>query len=110
MKTIPTVHELRKQGLRVAVCHRRFYYRYDSRTGKKQSVLLARFERDEDPKYSDYHLDALGGETVVTIIDSQEAEFTAFSTCSLQDRYKKRIGRMKALAQAYHEYLKLTCA
>ena len=98
MKTIPTVYELRKQGLKVSVNHHRQFYRFDSRTGKKHSVIMTWAEKEET--FSEYHVSATGGFTRVCIQDTEGNSFCDTSECSLFDHYNKKTGTKKAIARA----------
>jgi hypothetical protein len=98
MKVIPHVSEIRKQGIKVKVNHLRDFYKFDSKTGKK-SVIRTSFELAEE-LHPDYYLDARGGATVVLVDHPQFGKLNGMSECSTKDIFNKKVGTMKALAQA----------
>lgn len=97
MKVIPHVSELRKKGIKVKVVHLRDFYRFDSRTGKK-NVIRASLQEAEI--LNEYYLDARGGCTVVFVDHPEFGQLSGMSECSNKDIFNKRFGTMKALAQA----------
>jgi predicted metal-dependent phosphotriesterase family hydrolase len=101
MKTVPTVYDVRKTGVKVTVNHHRLFYKFDSRTGQKHSIICSWGVATNN--FSDYHLCAKGGKTIVTITDSK-GEYVGVSVCSENDVYVKRFGTKKALARALAEY------
>lgn len=103
MKNIPTVQQLRQRNFKVTVNHYRTFYRYCSRTGKRQEVQVSWHQRTAE--YDDHHLDARGGRTEVFILDAQGNQYHGRSECSALDLYNRKIGTMKAVAKAYADYL-----
>lgn len=103
MKIIPTVQQLRQNNFKVTVNHFRTFYKYCSRTGKRQEVQVSWHQRTAE--YDDYHLDACGGRTEVYILDPQGNQYRGKSECSVFDLYNRKIGVMKAVAKAYGDYL-----
>ena len=95
MKTIPTVAELRKQGIPVEVNHKRLFFRYDPFNGKRKEKVVAWHEADNRK----YFLSATGGETKVTI-QTEQGDFTGVTECSIDDNFCKTIGCEKAMARA----------
>lgn len=99
MKQIPTIHELRKKGWKVRVGHFRNFYRFDPKTGKKQSVTVLWKVREES--YPDYYLNSRGGYTVITIsVPERSEELMGLSNCSEEELYSRKTGVKKALARA----------
>jgi hypothetical protein len=99
MKQIPTIHELRKKGWKVRVGHFRNFYRFDPKTGKKNSVTVLYKVREES--YPDYYLDSKGGYTVISInVPEKSEELVGFSNCSEEELYCRKTGVKKALARA----------
>jgi hypothetical protein len=103
MKTIPTVHELRRSGLKVTVNHNRVFYRFDPQTGKKNSVVCT--WNEQQAQYSDYYVSATGGFTRVCILDEEGNSTCAVSICSVSDHYNKKLGTKKAVARALAQRL-----
>lgn len=101
MNTLPTIHQLRRQGLKIRVSHQRLYYFFDARTGVKKTLIA---HPEEISKEDCWFLSHLGGRTVITIIDKENIEYVGESECSRHDRYTKRKGAKKALARAYACY------
>ena len=116
MKNIPTVEELRKQGYKVTVKHRRLFFKYDPFTGKRHEVLLSFAQKtalqirvnpitnefyDANP-FKDYYLSATGGDTFVTIESEKYPQgISRLAICSKQDTFCKASGRKKAIAKAF---------
>lgn len=100
MKAIPTVHELRKSGLKVKLSHHRKFFRYDPFTGKKHEVVVPWHLKEVE--FKDYFLDARGGETHVIITDPNKTEegLTGVSVCSNDDHFCRKDGIKKAIARA----------
>jgi hypothetical protein len=101
MKAIPTVHQLRINGHPVEISHIRQYFKYDSRTGKKSSLKLS-YEEYKD-MHPDFHLDAKGGVTLVTIFDSPKREkaCSVVVECSNYDAYNRKTGVKIGIGRAY---------
>ena len=114
MKTVPTVHELRRQGYKVRVTHVRKFLKFDSRTGKKQEFLAPfqsnKFSKNhpdsqlilEKQKYEEFFLSCKGGETIVEVAFGGRELGRGVSICSEQDNYVKKYGVKKALAKALY--------
>ena len=103
MKLIPTVHQLRTQTFRVTVNHFRNFFRYCSRTGKRETAQVSWHQRTAE--YEDYFLDPRGGRTEVTFLDRDGNQYRGVSECSAEDLYNRKTGVMKAVAKAYADYL-----
>jgi hypothetical protein len=103
MKVIPTVHQLRTRTFRVTVNHFRNFFRYCSRTGKRENVQVSWHQRTAE--YDDYFLDPRGGRTEVTFLDRDGNQYRGVSECSAGDLYNRKTGVMKAVAKAYADYL-----
>lgn len=101
MKNIPTIHQLRLQGLKVRVSHQRLYYFYDAKTGARRTIVA---HPDEVASNDFWFQSHFGGKTVITIVDPQGIEYVGESVCSDEDRYVRVKGRNKALARAYSLY------
>lgn len=106
MKQQQTVHQLRLSGKHVKISHLRRYYRFDSKTGKKKTVLLS-FE-DHKEKYPDFFLDAFGGHTTMSIIDKADADkfVSVVAKCTDFDRYDRKLGVKIALGKALNAFNK----
>jgi hypothetical protein len=98
MKVIPHVSEIRRKGIKVKVSHMRDFYLFDSRTGKKH-VVRTTFELAEI-LYPNHYLDARGGSTIVLVDHPEFGQLNGMAECSTKDIFNKKIGTMKALAQA----------
>lgn len=101
MKNIPTIHQIRRSGLKVKVSHQRLYYFYDAKTGERRTTIAHPEEIKSDDFWFQSHF---GGKTVITIVDQSGIEYSGESECSKHDRYVKVKGRNKALARAYSMY------
>ena len=112
MKTVPTVHELRRQGYKVRVTHVRKFHRFDPQTGKKEQFYAPfqsnKFTKNhpdspliaEKEKYEEFFLSIKGGETIVEIAFAGKEVGKGVSVCSEEDNYVKKYGVKKALAKA----------
>jgi predicted RNA-binding protein YlxR (DUF448 family) len=112
MKTVPTVHELRKQGYKVRVTHIRKFQRFDPRNGKKiqffapfQSNKFSKNHPDsplvaEKEKFDEFFLSIKGGETIVEIAFQGKEIGRGVAVCSDEDPYVKKYGVKKAIALA----------
>jgi hypothetical protein len=100
MKAYPTVHQLRLSGKKIKITHLRRYSRYDERTGKKTTVLAC-FEDHRD-KYSNFFLEAKGGETKLTLGNSEDDPnaISVTAECSLNEAYNRKIGVQVAVGRA----------
>lgn len=104
---LPTIHQLRRQGLKVRVSHQRQYYYFDARTGVKKTIIA----HPDELKHEDFWVQShFGGRTVITIVDKEDISYIGESECSLHDRYVRVKGRVKALARAYSCYLEVNNA
>ena len=96
---VPTVHELRKKGWKVRVGHHRKFYRFCSKTGKKNELTL--LWKEQKANYPEYYLEARGGHTTITIkCPFSSEEVVGVSECSEKDLYNKKVGTKKAIARA----------
>lgn len=100
-----TVQELRQQGFKVRVTHRRFFKRGDSK------VLLSRKEYyyDDGIQYSDDILPK-GGETIIEITTPAGYEYEGVALCSKKDAFNRKEGVRIALERAlvfYPEHKKM---
>lgn len=98
MKIIPTVYDLRLKEFKVKLTHKRVFYKFDSRTGRKQEVLAS--WHDYKDKFPDFHLSALGGATYVEITSPTGDVFSGQSLCSDSERFQRKVGIKKAIAKA----------
>lgn len=99
MKSIPTVHELRKSGYKVKLSHHRRFFRYDPFTGKKHTVIIPWSLKEEH--FKDYFLDPKGGETHVSIYKEGSGEsFDSVAFCSVEDHFCRKSGIKKSIARA----------
>lgn len=106
MKTLPTVHELRKQGFKVKVSHYRLFYRYCSWTGRRLENIAYGTTLEDAGMH--YLLDQYGGRTVVELSSPDGKSYFGQSDCSKNDRYIKSFGLKKALLRAYGQYFSKT--
>jgi hypothetical protein len=102
MKSVPTVYDIRKTGVKVTVNHHRLFYKFDPRTGYKFKKIMNWDLQTES--YSDYFLSASGGRTIVTITDKDGSVFVGECECSETDPYVKKFGTTKALARALAKF------
>ena len=102
MKTVPTIHELRKKGWKVRVGHHRKYFRYNRFSGRKEEKILLRSEWQSLIDQNDvWYLSAMGGVTVITItVPDYDKDFAGVSECSDEEHYRRSTGVKKALARA----------
>lgn len=100
MKVNPTVYQLRLNGKKVKITHLRRYSRFDERTGKK-TTILACYEDHRD-KYPNFFLESKGGETKLTLGDSDNDPnaITVTAECSLNQAYNRKIGVQVAVGRA----------
>jgi hypothetical protein len=105
MKSIPTVHDLRRSGFKVTVNHNRLFYKYDVKTGKKHTITCTWAEQQE--KYLDYFVSATGGFTRVCILDQSGKSSCGISECSEFDHYNKKLGTKKAIARTLSQLASL---
>lgn len=114
MKTVPTVHQLRREGYKVRVTHVRKFLRFDPQTGKKHQFFAPfqsnKFSKNhpesplvaEKEKYEEFFLSCKGGETIVEIAFGGREIGKGVASCSEHDNYVKKYGVKKALAKALH--------
>jgi hypothetical protein len=100
MKSQPTVHQLRLEGKQVKITHLRQYFKFNPKTGKKETHLLS-YEEHRD-KYPDFYLDARGGCTRITLAESKDStnSVTVDAECSIHDHYIRKIGVKVAIGRA----------
>jgi hypothetical protein len=103
MKAIPTIHELRRSGLKVTVNHNRVFYKYDAKTGRRDTIVCTWAEQQE--QYSDFYVSATGGFTRVCILDEEGNSTCGVSICSEFDHYNKKLGTKKAVARTLSQRL-----
>ena len=97
-----TVHQLRKNGWKVKVGHKRVIYRFDSKTGHK-TVKICLF-KDWQSTYSDFFLSAKGGFTEVCITSPEGITHTDYAICSDADHYNSTIGLDIALGRTLQHF------
>lgn len=101
MKTIPTVHELRKAGYKVKLSHHRRFFKHDAFSGKRHSVTVPFSMKEEH--FKDYFLDPMGGETHISIFKEGSGDsYNAVAYCSASDHFCRKDGLKKAIARALH--------
>jgi len=102
MKTVPTIHELRKKGWKVRVGHHRKYFRYDPFSGRKFEKFLLRSEYQALLDQNDvWYLSAMGGVTIITITcPDYTDDLVGVSECSDEEHYRRNTGLKKALARS----------
>lgn len=100
MKT-PTVHSLRKQGIKVRVSHMRVY-RAVLTFADKNAAQLEFLQRTQPVGYD---LQAKGGTTIVTISDGKGNNYIGSSKCHEDDHYVRRQGLNRAVGRAVQGYL-----
>jgi hypothetical protein len=97
-----TVHQLRKNGWKVKVGHKRIVYRFDPKTGVKNTkTCLIKNWKEE---YPTYYLSAKGGITEVSITSPQGVTHTEVSICNEKDHYDGRIGVDIALGRVLAKF------
>lgn len=106
MKRVPTVQQLRQKQFKVTVKHYRNFFRYCARSGRREQVQVSWLHRAEE--YKDYFLDPRGGKTEVYFLTPEGKQFVGVAECSVHDLYCKKVGVLKALAQAYGDFCKET--
>jgi hypothetical protein len=97
------VEELRKNGFKVKVCHRRLYVTNEL---DYRVLLLSRFERDEltyDTKIDLIGPLELGGESSVLITTPDGTNIEGMSVCSDQEHFNRRKGLQIALGRALNQ-------
>lgn len=102
MKTQPTVHELRKRGLKVRVSHYRLFYKFCQWTGRRLEQIAYGTSLTNELGW--WLLNQYGGQTDVVITNEQGENFVGTVKCSKNDRYIKSFGLKKALLRAYSKY------
>ena len=96
----PTVHDLRKRGIKVRVSHWRSYSKKDPHTGEVANcIVLQRLQP------TGFLLEAKGGLTEVMITDKDGNHYTGLARCSPADHYVLRQGLNRALGRALQGYL-----
>ena len=92
-----TVHQLRKNGWKVKVGHKRVVYRFDTKTGRK-TVKVCLF-KDWQSTYPNFYLSSKGGLTEVCITSPEGVTHTDHAVCNDTDHYDSRIGLCIALGR-----------
>jgi len=92
-----TVHQLRKNGWKVKVGHKRIIYRFHPKTGKKTTRIV--LVKDWKQDFPEYYLCAKGGITEVSISSPSGISFTDIAVCNDTDHYDSRIGLDIALGR-----------
>ncbi len=99
---MPSVAELRRQGNKVKVMHRRWYV---TDTLKPEYLLFTRFELEEFCLNNPVGAPLLGplscgGATLVEITSTDGKNAVGMAECSLTDNFNRRFGLTKALGRA----------
>jgi hypothetical protein len=97
----PTIHQLRKEGLKVKVTHLRCFVN-TTFNNKLKDVRIVHPLTQTDKNYT---LFPRGGETIICITDKNGNDYIGYSRCSIADAYVKRQGINRALGRAYQVYL-----
>lgn len=97
-----SVHELRQQGYKVRVGHKRYQY-----TGIGPAGCSLVFRKDYEVSESVYGMAAIpwqplpkGGLTVVEITTPEGETLTGVAECSVKDQFNRKIGLNIALGRA----------
>jgi hypothetical protein len=101
MKT-QTVHQLRLNGWKVRVGHKRVFYRFDPKTGVKTTKIC--LIKEWDVVCPNFFLSAKGGITQVTITSPEGVTFTDQSVCNNTDHYNSSIGLQIAIGRTLSHF------
>jgi len=97
-----TVHQLRKNGWKVKVGHKRIVYRFDPKTGIKTTRLC--LSKDWTVSYPDFYLSAKGGRTIVCVTSPEGVTHTDYAVCNTTDHYDSTIGLDIALGRTLQHF------
>lgn len=97
-----TVHQLRKNGWKVKVGHKRIFYRFDPKTGQKSEVIS--LYRDWATNCPDHFLSAKGGVTEICITSPDGITYSDFAICNMTDHYDSRIGLSIAIGRTLRHF------
>jgi len=97
-----TVHQLRKNGWKVKVGHKRIIYRFDPKTGFKNIKIS--LVKDWKSTYPNFYLSAKGGFTEVCITSPEGITHSATAECSAADHYNSTIGLTIALGRTLQHF------
>lgn len=105
MNNIPTIHQLRKSGLKVKVLHLRRCKQVELCWGKiiqRETMLSNYFANSMNHGYRFIEILPKGGNTCITIIDPvSNSEFSARTTCRKDEAFVKSIGINNCLTQLH---------
>ena len=97
-----TVHQLRKNGWKVKVGHKRVFYRFDPKTGiKSEKICLF---NEWKSTYPDFYLNAKGGLTEVCITSPEGITHSDSAECNTADHYNSSIGLTIALGRTLQHF------
>lgn len=91
-----TVHQLRKQGFKVCIEHRRRYFDVVN----KRYTFLTKYEKSISELPSYVTMTAAGGLTTITLTTPDGITGTGQARCSKHDLYDKKVGVRLALHNA----------
>jgi hypothetical protein len=97
-----TVHQLRKNGWKVKVGHKRVVYRFDAIKGFKHTRLC--LIKDWNELYPNFFLSAKGGLTEVCITSPEGVTHTDYAVCNDTDHYDSKIGLAIALGRTMQHF------
>lgn len=97
-----TVHQLRKNGWKVKVGHKRVVYRFDPKTGIK--IIRICLVKDWKSSHPDFYLSAKGGLTEVCITSPEGVTHVDNSVCNDVDHYDSTIGLSIALGRTMQHF------
>lgn len=101
MNQLPKISDLSKNNIVVHVEHRRMFYKFDSRTGEKDTIRLS--WKEKKATHNDYHLSLFGGDTKVVVSTPDcKTPFTGWSECADSDRFNRKRGIGIALSRALY--------
>jgi hypothetical protein len=82
-----TIHQLRKEGIKVRVSHMRFARPFDS-----DSLRFINVTKAAKKEKMFQYIDPKGGCTTIDITNKLGADFTAQANCSDLDRFDRKLG------------------
>ena len=97
-----TVHQLRKNGWKVKVGHKRVFYKFDPKTGERKTKIA--LYKDWESECPDFYLSAKGGYTEISITSPEGETHSDYSECNKTDHYNCRIGLEIAIGRTLSHF------